>query len=77
MRTNTHLNHLTRTIQNALQEAEAYLGAEWTIRCVEGALALEAGRLNEHGYYVRAAQFNAASDALAQLTLPKEGNNNG
>jgi hypothetical protein len=24
MRTNNHLNHLTRTIQTALQEAEAY-----------------------------------------------------
>jgi hypothetical protein len=55
MKTNTHVNHLifTRTIQNALQEAD------------------------EHGHYERAAQFNAASDALAQLALPNEGANNG
>jgi hypothetical protein len=44
---------------------------------VESALALEAARLDEHGHYARAAQFNAASDALAQLTLLKEGDNNG
>jgi ribulose bisphosphate carboxylase small subunit len=58
---NTHLNLLTRCIQKALQEAEAYLGVEWTIRCVESAFALEAARLDQHGHYVRAARFDAAS----------------
>jgi hypothetical protein len=74
---NTHLNLLTRCIQKALQEAEAYLGVEWTIRCVESAFALEAARLDQHGHYVRSARFDAASNALAQLTLPKEGGNTG
>ena len=77
MSVNTHLSLLTRCIQKALQEAEAYLGVERTIRCVENAFALEAARLDQHGHYVRAERFDAASNALAQLTLPKDGGHTG
>jgi hypothetical protein len=58
---------LIDAINDALGEAEAYVGGKGAVECVRDALRKEAEHLDEVGWYTRAQHFFDAADALDAL----------